>query len=92
MRYDHTRRDWLLILMHVLLHLRHGFPHRARPYSLNGKELLYALTLNPYVVLRPGGTMLAMGFVVDAVRNELAKHVPLSKPPDKDISIVFGPD
>ena len=69
-----------------------GFPPRARPYPLNGKELLYALTLNPYVVLGPGGTMLAMGFVVDAVRNELAKHVPSFKPPDKDISIVFGPD
>ncbi|GAB6944846.1 radical SAM family protein [Vulcanisaeta sp. JCM 14467] len=41
------------------------FPHRARPYPLNGKELLYALTLNPYVVLGPGGTMLAMGSVTE---------------------------
>ncbi|WP_252901349.1 hypothetical protein [Vulcanisaeta sp. JCM 14467] len=29
---------------------------------------------------------------LDAVRNELAKYVPSFKPPDKDISIVFGPD
>lgn len=42
-----------------------GFPHRAVPYPLSGKELLYALTLNPYVVLGPGGTMLAMGSVTE---------------------------
>ena len=29
---------------------------------------------------------------VDTVRNELAKYVLSFKPPDKDISIVFGPD
>ncbi|ADY00379.1 Radical SAM domain protein [Vulcanisaeta moutnovskia 768-28] len=42
-----------------------GFPHKAQPYPLSGKELLYALTLNPYVVLGPGGTMFAMGSVTE---------------------------
>ena len=42
-----------------------GFPHRARPYPLSGKELLYALAINPYVILGPGGTMLALGSVTE---------------------------
>lgn len=29
---------------------------------------------------------------VDTIRSELVKRVPSFKPPDKDISIVFGPD
>ncbi len=42
-----------------------GFPGRVTPYPLNAYEMLYALTINPYVVLGKGGTMLALGAVTE---------------------------
>ncbi len=42
-----------------------GFPGRAQPYPLSGRELLYALMLNPYVAPGYGGTMFALGAVTE---------------------------
>ncbi len=45
-----------------------GFPGRATPYPLGGKELLYALTVNPYFV--PRATMIAVGSVTEPFLRE----------------------
>ncbi len=42
-----------------------GFPGKASPYPLTGREMLYALILNPYVAPGPGGTMFALGAVTE---------------------------
>jgi len=42
-----------------------GFPGRAEPYPLTGREMVYALMLNPYVAPGPGGTMFALGAVTE---------------------------
>ena len=47
-----------------------GFPGKASPYPLSGIELVYALTLNPYVVLGEGGTMFALGAVTEPFLRE----------------------
>ncbi|WP_243676311.1 radical SAM protein [Vulcanisaeta distributa] len=78
-----------------------GFPHKARPYPLSGKELLYALTLNPYVVLGPGGTMLAMGGSVTEpflpeTRDKALEYIevlgPLGNPLQVSSKSVLGDD
>ncbi len=40
-----------------------GFPAKVKPYPLTGREMLYALAVNPYFAPGPGGTMIAMGAV-----------------------------
>ncbi len=42
-----------------------GFPPSITPYPLSGLELLYALVVNPYVALGPGGTLMAIGSVTE---------------------------
>lgn len=51
-----------------------GFPMKPRPYPLNGLQLVYALTLNPYFVPGPYGTLLAFGSVTEPfMRNTVEK-------------------
>ncbi|MCG2895683.1 MAG: radical SAM protein [Vulcanisaeta sp.] len=42
-----------------------GFTTKVKPYPLTGEELLYALVVNPYVLLGPGATMFAIGSVTE---------------------------
>ena len=60
-----------------------GFPGKAQPYPLSGKEMVYALMLNPYVAPGPGGTMLAMGAVTEP-------FLPVEKPRTMEYLREFG--
>ena len=42
-----------------------GFPFKAKPYPLTGKQLAYAVAINPSVAIGPYGTFLAFGSVTE---------------------------
>jgi len=49
-----------------------GFTMKPQPYPLTGEELVYALTVNPYLVPGPHGTLLAFGSVTEPFMPETA--------------------
>ena len=42
-----------------------GFPFKAKPYPLTGKQLAYAVAINPSVAIGPYGTFLAFGSITE---------------------------
>lgn len=51
-----------------------GFTMKPQPYPLTGKQLVYALLVNPYLVPGPGGTLLAFGSVTEPFMRETAER------------------
>lgn len=49
-----------------------GFTMKPQPYPLTGKQLVYALLVNPYFVPGPRGTLLAFGSVTEPFMPETA--------------------
>jgi len=47
-----------------------GFPRKIKPYPLNGLQLAYALSINPFFVPGPRGTLLAFGSVTEPFAQE----------------------
>ncbi len=46
-----------------------GFPFKAKPYPLSGKQLTYAISINPAISLGNYGTFLAFGSVTEPFLN-----------------------
>lgn len=51
-----------------------GFNHEIKTYPLNPETLIYSIALNPYLLLGPYGTFLALGSVTEPFLNKIKNY------------------